>query len=973
MDMQNETQYTIEENEKSGETKQSLIQRIGNFMDVNYALFFAPLMVFVIYMAMLFTNGVWPFGDGFTVASYDLSAQICPFIEHLFDVLDGKSSLFYSYAIAGGADVTGTFLYFFISPFSFIFLLAGDGMVAEMSGIVMALKLVTICVAGVWFAKYLFKGIPEYLCAVVGIVYTYCGYMFVANTYINWMDFLIYMPFLAGAFSKYVKTGKFLTFSILTACCVYTCFSIACFSMFIVFPCLVFYGLLCVEKEKRHTFIAGVCWSFVVAILISLPILLPALSAFLNGARGGDLFENFWYGFSKTSSGDLSSFDSDYFWKRYSESLYRKFSYILSDSIFVVLTFVWFIRKGLKDKFAKFMLVCGAFTLLPVVVDESMLLLNMGSYMSYALRFGFLNSLYFLGGACLALENICFDHFKAYDGEDLPYLSVVSKKIIKKLPEDYQKQAGRYETDGKTQQEIEKINKEDKPRAKKLWIALGVFTVVALVAFIALVIIISNGTYLSMWDSLVQTLPDSSKAKELISNFKSFSGRFAHSEGGLEVIALLCAIVAAVAIVGVILVKRKLISPKILSYILIVVVGVQVIFYNNQIVIGNRSTQHVKSQTYAEIANTLNNLETDEDGNLTYFRVKDYDDHITANAPFSANFNSVSVFSSVIDADNFATYHLFGYEGNGKNSLKSAHNSGKANRSDEFGDSFWGYKYIIVHDKKDEETYQNSYERKKWWKPLMVEDENGEQVQYIVQDKQNNDYYYYVYENIAVFPLGFKVDGGAFRFVKENIGNSTNRKENQKALYQFLRGKTLSEMQWETGSDSGQYVTPETAKELAAYLRNKSATVEVGAGKITASVTAKSGEALFMPFVASNGYEVTVNGKKVEMIENDLKLISVPLVDGENEVVITYSSPYVKYALLGLGGALVTLCAVAFVLKKTKLFDKTATVVSLMGIILSVVVTAFFMLYPTAVWTTKMVLSAPLLSEEIAGFFRLLF
>ena len=180
-------------------------------------------------------------------------------------------------------------------------------------------------------------------------------------------------------------------------------------------------------------------------------------------------------------------------------------------------------------------------------------------------------------------------------------------------------------------------------------------------------------------------------------------------------------------------------------------------------------------------------------------------------------------------------------------------------------------------------------------------------------------------------------------------------------------------MQWETGSDSSQYVTPETAKELAAYLRNKSATVEVGAGKITASVTAKSGEALFMPFVASNGYEVTVNGKKVEMIENDLKLISVPLVDGENEVVITYSSPYVKYALLGLGGALVTLCAVAFVLKKTKLFDKTATVVSWMGIILSVAVTAFFMLYPTAVWTTKMVLAAPLLSEEIAGFFRLLF
>ena len=43
----------------------------------------------------------------------------------------------------------------------------------------------------------------------------------------------------------------------------------------------------------------------------------------------------------------------------------------------------------------------------------------MGSYMSYALRFGFLNALYFLGGACLALENICYAPNTAFDGSEL--------------------------------------------------------------------------------------------------------------------------------------------------------------------------------------------------------------------------------------------------------------------------------------------------------------------------------------------------------------------------------------------------------------------------------------------------------------------------------------------------------------------------------------------------------------------------
>ena len=190
------------------------------------------------------------------------------------------------------------------------------------------------------------------------------------------------------------------------ACCVYTCFSIACFSMFTVFPALVVYVLLCVEKEKRNRILARLCLAFFVTILICLPILLPALSAFLGSAREGELFENLWYGFAKKESGDLGDFNSSNFLDTYSTSLYRKWSYILSDTAFVVLTIYWFIKKGLKDKFAQFMLIAGIMTLLPLIVDEAMNLMNMGSYMSYALRFGFLNALYFLGGGCLGLNEL---------------------------------------------------------------------------------------------------------------------------------------------------------------------------------------------------------------------------------------------------------------------------------------------------------------------------------------------------------------------------------------------------------------------------------------------------------------------------------------------------------------------------------------------------------------------------------------
>ena len=367
------------------ETQQpNTVKKLIAFFERNYAMFFVAALVLVLYVSQLVMSSVYPFGD-MTVASYDLSAQICPFIEHLFDVLDGKSTLTYSYAIVGGADVTGTFLYFFISPFSFLFLLFGDGKVAEAAIIVMACKLMAVAVSGCWFAKKVFQGIPNYICIAIGAVYAYCGYMFVANTYINWVDFLIYMPYCVAAFKHFVQTGKFLPFSILVACCIYTCFSIACFSMFIAFPTLIAYALICVEKERRNKFIAYLCLSFVVAVLIALPVLLPALGAYVRSARGGDegLFYNLWKGFA--SNNPEGVFNSSTYLKSWTTSLYQKWAYIISDSVFVILTLVWFVRKRLKDSFSKFMLVAGIFTLLPVLVDEVMLLMNMGSYMSYAL------------------------------------------------------------------------------------------------------------------------------------------------------------------------------------------------------------------------------------------------------------------------------------------------------------------------------------------------------------------------------------------------------------------------------------------------------------------------------------------------------------------------------------------------------------------------------------------------------------
>lgn len=869
-------------------------ERTSAFFQRNYALFFAPIIVLVAYTVACFAHQVYPFGEEFTLASYDLSAQICPFIEHLFDVFEGKSSLFYSYAIAGGADVFGTFLYFFISPFSFLFLLFGDGMVAHASSIVIGLKVGAISVAGTWFAQNLFRNIPRYICIAVGLAYAYCGYTFVACTYINWMDFLIYLPFCAGVFVRFVRTDSFLPFSLLLACCIYTCFSIACFSMFTAFPALVFYGLFCVEKEKRHLFLTRLSLAFFVAVLLALPVLFPALSAYLRSGRGEGLFENIWFGY-KTFQGALGELDSSAFLDAWSISLYRKWSYIIADSAFVVLTLVWFFRRGLKDSFAKFMLVAGVLTLLPTVVDESMLLLNMGSYMSYALRFGFLNALYFLGGACLAIEGICYEKNRAYDGTVL------------------KKQGGRVA-----------LNCE----SHTVWSAWStVIVALGVVATAFLLWFISAGNYKNIWNGLTSD-------SETLKAFQSVAERFAHSLGGAEVIVVPFVLVVIVAGVGCAFVADKRISPRLLSFVLLVVVGVQVVFYNNLLIVGNRSTQHLELRDYQTLCAQLN--ERDE----SYFRVKDYNDELTATAPFTGESNSFSVFSSVIDRDNFIVRNLFGYKGNGKNSLKSAHNEGNSNRGDAFGDAFLGYKYFLVPNSKKDDVDANS-SLKKYLKPVMTTDANGRKTP-LCSGK------FYIYENEIVFPSAYRVESGAFRFAKPNDFDSTHRKYNQQALYAFLRGKPLTE----TGSGV-ELVTTADVQSLSEYLWEKSARIEVGAGKIRAKVTAEAGEYLFLHFVASKGYTAKVNGKTAELVENDLRFLCVALDEGENEVEFVYRSPYVEYALLGVGTAIVGLCAVAFVMRKTKLIAWASPVISWASIALTGAVIAFFVLFPSVVWIVK--------------------
>ena len=902
-----ELAYTVSsgensQNEQEGEPpcntdqvaiKKPFFRRFVDFLNTNWLYFASPIIIFSLFMAVLFAYDVYPFSHT-SMSNYDLLAQICPFLEHFYDVVEGKSSLFYTNTVAGGADIFGTLAYCAVSPFTFLFFICGKGNVYYAVSFVLPIKLCCIAISAIYFIKKSFKNIPEHFILIISILYAYCGYMFVANTYINWVDFLIYMPFVIMGFEKLVKEGKIKNFAISYALMIYTCFSIACFALLLVFLVFVAYVLIVPKGADRWKILTRMCISLVCAVALALPIMVPALLAYMKSGRNTGLFENI-----------MNPINFNH--------LDAKLSYIISDSLLFVLTVIYFIKTHFKRPIDRFLFVTGVIIMMPVLIDEVCNLLNAGSYMSYALRFGFLNAAYMLYVGCRLLNDI----------------------------------------------------KEKKPRND----IVNVFTSVLYLAItsVAVVFIINFNN----------SVIDDKK--------RDFSSLFAHSLGGLDVIAPIAGVIAALVIIGAILYLTRLTHIKVISFVLIAVCAVQVAFYNIHLVNGN-TFNPVRYDQYNTIFKQVE--EEYEDGN-SYYRIKDYDDAIT-NAVFATHTDSYSVFSSVIDRTNFAAPTFFGYDGNGINVIKSQ--GGLF-----LGDALFGYKYYFIHnDQKIHKSQSRSYNE------LL----NSTQQSYFAAARNNlcfpNAYYvksgdlvfdgsYYdnlqklynflggegeLFEYTTTAELGsvrieapnmahpdswmvkvYMVQEGQWYFdydyeaLKDydiyytfNTYNEANRKAldgrkvefgyHAKALstYHYIHLKAYGDKELNeeviAAYCGGRCLPLSKIQKLKTLLEERQATYKIiGGDKFDINVTTDSeGCYLFMNRVAIDGFDIKVNGQKREFVENGLNFMIVPLDSGENHVVIEYHPPYIKLMLVGVLLGLIIL-AIMYLLTRPKPMYKLLTAI----------------------------------------------
>lgn len=253
-------------------------------------LLWAFLIPFGIMLGIYAALGTYPFGTS-SVLVLDLNGQYVYFFEALRDAVWGDGSLFYSFSRAMGGEFLGMYAYYLASPLSYIVALFPKGMILEALYLMLILK----CgLSGLTFCYYvnenkLTKNKPAQV--MFSCMYALSAYGIVMQHNTMWFDNVILLPIVALGIEKLIKERKYKMFTISLSLCVLSNFYIGYMVCIFTFIYFFFYYFSRSKTEinplgEKYHFVRSISRVGIfsaIAIAISACILLPALYSLTLG------------------------------------------------------------------------------------------------------------------------------------------------------------------------------------------------------------------------------------------------------------------------------------------------------------------------------------------------------------------------------------------------------------------------------------------------------------------------------------------------------------------------------------------------------------------------------------------------------------------------------------------------------------------------------------------------------------------
>lgn len=165
--------------------------------------FALPLVCFFILLAV---GGIYPFGDE-SFLTEDLKYQYVDFFTWYQSVLQGKGSLFYSFATGLGSNAWGMVGYYLASPLNLLIAFFDADHITDFVVLVVALKLGFAGTTTAWYARRRFcLGAPMALALSLAFVMSAWTVSNLRNPL--WLDALVFLPLAAMGVHRFVVQGR---------------------------------------------------------------------------------------------------------------------------------------------------------------------------------------------------------------------------------------------------------------------------------------------------------------------------------------------------------------------------------------------------------------------------------------------------------------------------------------------------------------------------------------------------------------------------------------------------------------------------------------------------------------------------------------------------------------------------------------------------------------------------------------------
>lgn len=832
--------------------------KIKNFIINNKEYFIIVGLILFINLIVFVATGLFPFGNK-SISRGDMTSQICANSELVFDFFEGKSSLFYTTKTGFGENIFAYLTYFIISPFSFVLFLGGRGNVIYAINFVFVLKLLVVGIVICWFIKKHFKNLSPLLVIVFSLAYVFSGYLLLHFLFITWVDFVIYMPFLFVAFEKLLKDNKMIYLAIAMTLFIYTCFALGSFTFFYLFIIYGLYILFCVPKEKKALITGKVICAFLVAIGLSLWLLLPSFIQYLNAGRNVGIFDyiynGYFLGWEKTT----------------------KIATLCTELISIFLAICYLIKCDKKDNFNKFVICIIVMTLINVIIDESIYAMVGGSAYGLCMRFGFISSFLFVYLAC----------------------KYVNETTLKD-----------------SNSSISETNKSSKGKYAIFIIAMSlILTLLLLCMYIAY--------------NTIDT---------------AFADNFVYPAHLLAYLPIVVLTLVLLIIIYRSFIKNFL-NKKFLTTSFVIVFSIFTIF--NYVLCVVPRVQDYKTEYYSNVLSVVDENDRIKTTNGLYYN--EY--------PLLHNKSTIFTFSSLMNNKILTLFDDLDLP-YGTNVIFDSY-------TNVLSDTIFNNKYILssfeikrdyykeIYNDGDTYLYENllckeGFVIKEFHKADNViqtcqnlfESLGGEgelltKVEPIVTyedcelidnnltiNKNSSLGKIFIDYNCApneILGVKLKTSNRGF-FINEDFTITALPNEKLYELYEYEEGKYCLEFETDITLECFEFYVFDIQK-LNDVVVNNTADVNIDYSKNKFIVNANMVESgtLMIPFIAIDGYSVTINGEKADFSNKLSTLMTFDLQSGENEIIIEFSNPYTKYIWIG---ALIGIVVVIIGLLISKYYSK---------------------------------------------------